>query len=338
MATLQVFCICVIVLIAKVCCIQETFTSLVLIARVCEEKEPVNVETFKKFWFGEFRERLSYCSLDNVLMNNIDDTSNAVVSVNIPCGFESDIIDDWMYYTLNEAAKNGINVNLYKYKILILPASLSRSWAGLGVVDCNNGPHCFSWIRSEFLSTFIYLHELGHNWGLGHATLFGNNEGDLYSIMGRESSNNCYNGAHRTFLQWDTPSNKVEITASTSINLDINNTKRDPYILVKLNQQSIFVDFTKTMWIVYKYNSSEVSTTTKCVMTKARKVCILREDALVFKIISYNDTLININISYNTTDGITNSNSSKQLVFKDTILEWFVLLLTVFFVFGIYTI
>jgi|GEM_PF-3066072 len=99
-----------------------------------------------------------------------------------------------------EAFKAGLDVNKYDHYVYIHPKLTNAfvGWAGFGAVNGN-----FVWIDSPSTTdAIVYAHELGHNFGLSHASSIkcGQNQigyygnctvwmyGDIYDIMGTNSA------------------------------------------------------------------------------------------------------------------------------------------------------
>lgn len=115
----------------------------------------------------------------------------------------------------NEVASQ-INLSNERYVIYILPKEMQCDFAGLGTVGpCVWNRQCNSWINGHYAnSTSVYLHELGHNLGLGHAKYNGNSYGDLSDVMGACCTDRCYNAVHLDTLRVKTA--KISVTYPVS--------------------------------------------------------------------------------------------------------------------------
>lgn len=99
----------------------------------------------------------------------------------------------------------------YQHYVYIVPNAICNNWAGLGEIGGMN-----SWINEQYKNAVAtYMHELGHNMGLGHASTRKDEYGDLTDSMGRccDRRANCYNPIHTEQLGWTTPQ---AVLASTS--------------------------------------------------------------------------------------------------------------------------
>jgi hypothetical protein len=100
-----------------------------------------------------------------------------------------------------------IDIKNERYVMYILPDEPQCDFAGLGIVGpCLKDRQCNSWINGQYVNlTNVYLHELGHNLGLGHAKYSGNFYGDLSDIMGECCKDRCFNAVHLDTLRVGNP-------------------------------------------------------------------------------------------------------------------------------------
>lgn len=134
-----------------------------------------------------------------------------VVDVNIgvaqgtSCNFSS-----WASLANSAAQGQGINLSRFQHRIYVLPSTVPCSWAGLGNVGCLGS--CNSWTRRCDLVDVV-PHELGHNFGLGHARTDTNDDGaaeceycDGSSMMGYAGVGwRHFNAVQKNFLGWIPP-------------------------------------------------------------------------------------------------------------------------------------
>lgn len=99
----------------------------------------------------------------------------------------------WANLANQVLAANGVVLSNYNHRMYMLPSTVPCSWSGLGNVSGAN-----TWVKS--CNGYIMSHELGHNFGLAHAS-FGTSEyGDSSDTMG--NSYRQFNSAHRHQLGW----------------------------------------------------------------------------------------------------------------------------------------
>ncbi|MFA6376715.1 MAG: NBR1-Ig-like domain-containing protein [Candidatus Paceibacterota bacterium] len=124
-----------------------------------------------------------------------------------------------------EAVKNGLDASKYDHFVYIHPKLTNAfiGWAGMGMVGGN-----WIWIDSPTTSDAVmYAHELGHNFGLTHASSLkcGKNPvdyygscttwmyGDLYDIMGSNSgARGHFNAPHKLVAGIMPQSNVTKVT------------------------------------------------------------------------------------------------------------------------------
>lgn len=77
--------------------------------------------------------------------------------------------DDWANEVDGIAIAQGIKLENYQHRVYSLPSGTSSTcgWEGLGYVGCDL--MCRAWINSCD-RVEVYVHELGHNIGLRHAS------------------------------------------------------------------------------------------------------------------------------------------------------------------------
>ncbi len=201
-------------------------TSIVFLLKICNYTTQSSVSSFTSWWYGEFPTKLNECSLGNVRFNK---TKNIVVSAYIPCKFKSavngKIVDNTVFEAFNETiynyewgyyvAKNaGFDISAYKYRLLVYPRDTPATFYGLASVGCY-ADGCYSWYNTDTYTPSLFLHELGHNFGLDHARTPTDEYGDD-SIMGY-TSNQCYNAGHRYALGWSEPKSSIKLLNSKAI-------------------------------------------------------------------------------------------------------------------------
>lgn len=112
----------------------------------------------------------------------------------------------WGDYALHYAERSlGVPVWEYKHRIFIVPKGDVCPWGGMGYVGCTND--CRVWVSGDLWNMpMVYIHELGHNMGLEHAGMLGDNGyGDFSSAMGFCCNSRCHGAPHSNVLGWSQP-------------------------------------------------------------------------------------------------------------------------------------
>ena len=111
-----------------------------------------------------------------------------------------------------DKAVAGVTLGNYQHRVYVLPANVGCSWAGLAYVSC--GSSCQAWVKaySNHACGYpdAYVHEIGHNLGLLHASTDTNNDGtldceycDTSSFMGYATgAMRTLNGPHKVQMGW----------------------------------------------------------------------------------------------------------------------------------------
>jgi hypothetical protein len=144
--------------------------------------------------------------------------------VNIPCP-ESPLacdVDNWADRA--DAAIRPLmpDIDDFVYKIYILPKD-SCTFAGLGAVGpCDSEKRCRIWINGHYANYPIsYVHELGHNLGLGHASYGGNEYGDYSDVMGYCCVERCFNAPQSNMLNITVPKRVIKLPLKSIVKLTL---------------------------------------------------------------------------------------------------------------------
>ena len=119
------------------------------------------------------------------------------------------------------ATAAGYNLNNYDRDVICMGAVPGFGWAGLAYVGAAG-----AWLRSSF-NAGVAGHELGHNWGLNHASSWDTSGqsvigpgtsaeyGDIFDTMGSASAgNNHFNARYKNYLNWLTASEVITATSN----------------------------------------------------------------------------------------------------------------------------
>jgi hypothetical protein len=291
---------------------QQELTSVILLAKLCNWRQSQNKTIFETFYYQQIAKNMQSCTKNNIIIPNIP-SKNILINIGIPCSFNSmfdntnvidntklnstntyDFIHEWMSYAMKQANStlNGA-INTYKYKLLIMPKNNVIPWRGLGTLG-----DVYSWYNTHDLDVSLYLHELGHNFGFGHAMKDGKEYGDTSCIMG--SGSRCYTAPHRHYMQWDSPLmslnwdiNHIDVSYwNTSINMR----KIGEYVVINNDIYIEAISFETNVYILQQ----NMSTSHVCKISKNLNTCFIPNYDLVIKEIynNLNDNTIMIEIVY----------------------------------------
>lgn len=146
-------------------------------------------------------------------------------------------------------SKQWANFNNYRFRIYILPDIPACNFAGLGDVAPCTRRFCRIWIRAQFSSEIAtYFHELGHNLGLNHASLYDKEYADLSDAMGYCCNLRCFNAPHSHMLSWSFPI--LILNTSDTIRKYVT-LKQNEYVMIKNNNTNV------STYIQYRYGKNE---------------------------------------------------------------------------------
>lgn len=224
--------------------VKGMFSSLVILTTICNFTEQTSQSEFARFWNNDFASRLESCSKKFITFQK---QRTLVVKHHIPCKIitksgelittttvnktnHKELMHVLMEYTLNELQQSGINVSLYTYQLLKLPVNpFKLSWDGLAVLQCT-GQNCWSWYDSKNLNAGLYLHEIGHNFGLDHAKTPSDEYGDTNCVMGQTTAR-CFNAPHMYALGWSEPTAQYQLSQEKTV-ASIEFKKNDEYVIL----------------------------------------------------------------------------------------------------------
>jgi hypothetical protein len=129
--------------------------------------------------------------------------------------------DEWADAADAAATQSGVNLDQYDLRCYVLPDTIGCNWEGLADLGGIR-----SWVNACSYGA-TYAHELGHNFGMNHASTDANNDGvkdceycDRSCIMGFTSSDMRHaNAPHKVEMGW-LPAGKT-VTLTTNAILQI---------------------------------------------------------------------------------------------------------------------
>ena len=232
----------------------------------------------------------------------------------------------WATAADSAAAADGFNASNYDSVMYILPhySQLACGWAGLASVGCIGSSYytCRSWIALCTSETVI-AHELGHNYGFGHASTDPDNDGNInveygdYSCpMGNSSRFNMFNAPHQDQLGWfDSYAGAVNNTTSlgtfTLSSLEVSPSTTS-------NPQVVRFPHASGDYYYFSYREDGVGTYSDLSSTFNDKLSIHRYAGSGYNNTRLIDTLDVGEIFYDLTTGISvehDSNGSSELTF-----------------------
>lgn len=156
----------------------------------------------------------------------------------------------WRAAVISAAQAAGINTAQYQHLLVLLPRGSSCGYAGIASTSCST--QCAVTVYGEYWNLHdVWTHELGHNFGLGHAGYDENNDGylDDHGILSQYMDHSCimgeggvgfrhFNGAHKAEREWLPQDRFLTITESgrfkiAAIELDPESLPSDQVQLVR---------------------------------------------------------------------------------------------------------
>jgi hypothetical protein len=220
--------------------------ALTIILSVCDTPPSITQNDALKVLMtnnNSVKNLIQYCSNGSFTFDTVIFPSY----VNIPCpdSVTSCDVNGWADRADDAIRPFLPNVDDYIYRIYILPKG-ACTFAGLGAVGpCDSHRTCRSWISGHYAEYPIaYVHELGHNLGLGHASYNGNEYGDYSDLMGYCCIERCFNAPHSNMLHITKPKQTLSLPLSSTITLSL---LQNEYIVIH--------DFGKKWYVQYRQAS-----------------------------------------------------------------------------------
>lgn len=124
---------------------------------------------------------------------------------------------DWI-----DSVMSILDLQSYKYKMLVVPLDAHCTWAGLATLSCSYFGNCITFVKS--MDPGVYAHELGHNFGFTHSSSDLNDDGyiddeygDNTCYMGNVTGWKRYNALHRWTAGWIPRQNKVSAVFTDTV-------------------------------------------------------------------------------------------------------------------------
>ncbi|KAG2496773.1 hypothetical protein HYH03_005181 [Edaphochlamys debaryana] len=210
--------------------------SVVFLYSMCGYRRAIDEAAFRALWFNTGRTRPNDYTMQNYIQkcsfgrSKLTNSTQLVFEVDVPCRgtgpggrYNSKVAcGDAEQAAWSQAAEElvqrqwDIDLTPYKQRIGVLPNEVSKicGFGGRGSVGC--AERCYTWITHDYASNLVYfLHEMGHNWGLRHATAYDSASatGDWSCIMGTAGA--CLNAANGWKMGWALPLPGADLNGST---------------------------------------------------------------------------------------------------------------------------
>lgn len=183
----------------------------------------------------------------------VDFTSRIIDNpIYIPCTDPSGVslrcdVDAWASYADNYAAKVlGIRPGTYSHHIYLLPKNDPCGFGGLGSVgtECLIDRTCRVWVSGSIPKEIaVYMHELGHNLGLPHASYMSDQYGDLTDVMGYCCKVRCFAAPNTDRMKWTRAAYQFTLPYNKpSIELNL---KPKQYVMIydKVRREKTYIQF-----------------------------------------------------------------------------------------------
>lgn len=287
--------------------VKMDLTSVVFLLKICNYTQQSSNDEFASFWYGAFSQKLGECSFNNI---GFHPNNNRIVEIHIPCIFKSVIggytvnnsllnNTNYNYYNFEYAAYVvkyvNLNMSSYRHRLLVYPRGTPASFYGLGTLGCYDDG-CYSWYNTPRFVANLFLHELGHNFGLDHSKTFSDEYGDDTCIMGKQP-NRCYNAPHRYSLGWSEPKATLNLTATTTNFSALYSLRNQQFIKINHNVFVEHVDIAGMPQIEQSIHvyilMPNLSTIHLCSMASLGAACTMNgEQSLTFKVINMTTSTI----------------------------------------------
>ncbi|KAG1669153.1 hypothetical protein FOA52_002665 [Chlamydomonas sp. UWO 241] len=201
-------------------------TSITFIANVCGMPFQDTIDKVQKWWLNDYggsavshnkvtledyygrcsHGRAAFTSAKNIIVGPVDVPCSGVAprfnlawDIRTRCGLSE--VYGIAQFLEDYATSIGIDYKAYVRRVIMMPWASMCQWAGLGSVGC--GTECYTWMNGPYaMSADTVFHELGHNFGLQHATTPGNEYGDCSGPMGACGGVRCLVAPYNYQLGW----------------------------------------------------------------------------------------------------------------------------------------
>lgn len=228
----------------------RNITSITYALQICT-LPVINITQQRNIWI-KYQEYINNCTYGDYKFPLSD---NIIVGpIPIPCTPEYDWRDDCKDFTwANFAQKYAsnvlkININAYRYHLFVMSPGVRCPYSGLGMIGC--GTTCFTFYNGPPTDVGIlglYMHEMGHNYGLHHSSDATWEYGDRSCAMGCCPTNVCFNNVQSWNLGFVKPFAVINITDipvfPTTYTVPAHLTLRENFLKIDYGWRSYFVSY-----------------------------------------------------------------------------------------------
>ena len=281
-------------------------------------KPASNIDDVYNFIQKDIVARVDYCS------DGKSSTNFIVTNVEIP-----QHTDDWSVHTCRKVDQRGwadsviealyadqsMNSQIGNFDSVVMlfpkkwPINNNCSFAGFAELGMNHPS--LVWLSSgAWANVGLYLHEIGHNWGLQHARFKDKEYGDTSSVMGA-AGKTCYSSANAWKLKWidDNDGSLVKINECGThfTQFDKTNTFAK-VVMLEMEEYFLFFQFRryhfqdqlpddiKNAVLVHRYNKQKGTTERIGLLRNLESVFVTDSDEIEATVVSNDPESIGVSI------------------------------------------